>query len=342
MSGRFLVAALLCAVTAGPCFAATILPGIGGSVLPDGVGAAIPGVTVQLYRDDGNGAFDANVDAQIGTDLRTDANGAYYFDELELDENYFVYRPLQQIMGTNVSSDVSGLLSPGLPLLVIDTFDNRQTAKANPMTPVATSAVNDPMSSAIGGERDLLVELMSGVGNVSLRSNAFGVDVLQYDTMAGVMGHGIVTWDGVDFSASATPALKLGNIDLTEGGQATGLVVRLGIDKTGIEEQLRFRIFRDSTTEYSEASVEFHATGGGATTTKFLPFEEFTGPVTPDDVNAIQMLLGDGSKSIDAQIDWIGAGGPTTHDFVIVPEPVATGLLWLGLLVIGVLRRQRS
>jgi hypothetical protein len=340
MNRRFLAAALLCAVAAMPSGAATILPGIGGTVQRDGLGVAIPGVTVQLYQDDGDGAFDPDIDRQIGSNVLTDADGAYGFDQLDVDAGYFVYRPAQQIQGDSLGADVSGLLSPGVPLLIIDEFDTHQIVHANPMTPSATSAINDPMSSAIGGERDLLVELMSGVGEVSLRSNAFGVEVLQYDTTSGVTGRGLVTWDGVDFSASETPALGLGNVDLTDGGQATGLLLQLGVDQTGTGESLHFRFFRDSTTEYSEGSVEIPVTGGTATGTAFLPFEGFVGPVTPDDVNAIQMFLGEGSKSIDAQVAWIGTAAPTIHDFVVVPEPTAAGLTMLALLLLGGFRRR--
>jgi hypothetical protein len=271
--------------------------------------------------------------------MLTDANGSYYFDELDAGVNYFVHRPAQQIMGVNWTSDVSGLLSPGLPLQIIDSFDNHQLVQANPVTPSGTSAVQNSNSSALGGERDMFVKLMSGIGKVSLRSNAYGIDVLQYDT-ASVMGYGIVTWDGVDYSAQATPSMGLGNIDLTEGGKATGLLLKLGVDQTGEGERLRFRLYGDTATEFSEASLEIPVTGGMATATAFLPFDEFAGSVGADQVNAIQMFLGEGTKSVDAQIDWIGTAGPTTYDFAVVPEPSSVGLTLLALLLMGICRRR--
>ncbi len=53
----------------------------------------IPGVRVELYRDNGNGTFDPATDILVGFDT-TDANGYYLFDNLpEVDANYWVFLP---------------------------------------------------------------------------------------------------------------------------------------------------------------------------------------------------------------------------------------------------------
>jgi hypothetical protein len=57
--------------------------------------------------------------------------------------------------------------------------------------------------------------------------------------------------------------------------------------------------------------------------------------VSPGAVNAIQMLLGEKAKSVDAQVGRLETVGPTTQDFAVVPEPSSLVLAlagWLGLL----------
>lgn len=155
------------------------------------------------------------------------------------------------------------------------------------------------------------------------------------------MGRGIVTWDGVDGSGSPTPALGLGNVDLTAGGAATGLLFKIGVDLTGEGEELTLRLFKDSVDEFSEASALIPVTDGTASAFAFLPFDSFVGSVGADDVNAIQLLVGEASKSVDAQVESIVSAGPTSQDFVVVPEPAAGLTALIGLIGLLGFRRSR-
>jgi hypothetical protein len=291
---------------------------------------------MQLYLDDGDGIFAPDAgDIQVGSDILTGADGAYAFESLDPTAAYFVQRPAQPLLGVMQPAQVSTLLQPGLPKLMIDAFTNAQLVTADPLTTIATSTISDPVAPVLGEERDIHVTLLSGVGEVEVRSNAFGVEVLQYDTGAGVIGRGVVTWDGIDLSASLTPSLGLGDVDLTSGGESTGFIMKLGIDATGASDQMEFRIFTDSATEYSEAQMSFPVTDGSASAFAYLPFSEFTGSATLDRVNAIQLWLGEGAKSVDAQIDYIGTLGPVVQDFAVVPEPAAVTLALFSLLGIA-------
>jgi large repetitive protein len=341
--------AVVLAVVAQPCDGGIILPGIQGTIFQDmdssGVpspGEGVPGATLQLYQDDGDGVFEPGAgDIQVGSDWVTGADGAYAFQSLDPNAGYFVQRTAMDLGGTFLPAAVSGLLKPGEIRLLIDSFDNNQVVKANPMTPMATSTLNDPMSTVLGHERDMYVQLVGGIGEVALRANAFGVTVLQYDTTSGVVGKAIVTWDGIDMSASPTPALNLGDIDLTQGGTNEGLFFRLGIDATGVNERLWIRLFDDSTSEYSEASTLLPVTDGTASGFAYLPFADFVGPVSPSRVNAIQMILGMGAKSVDAQLDLLGAIGPVVQDFAVVPEPSSLVTALVGALsALGLCRRK--
>ncbi len=322
---------------------ATILPGIGGTVFQDSdssgapsPGEGISGAIMQLYLDDGDGLFAPGAgDVQIGPDALTGADGSYAFESLDPAASYFVQRPAQPLLGVMQPAQVSTLLQPGLPKLMIDTFTNAQLVTADPLTTIATSTISDPASQVLGTERDIHVTLMSGVGEVEARSNAWGVEVLQYDTSAGVVGRGVVTWDGIDLSASLTPSLGLGDVDLTDGGESTGFIMKLGIDATGASDKLKMRIFTDSATEYAEAMMSWPVTDGSASSFAYLPFSEFSGAATLDRVNAIQLWLGEGAKSVDAQIDYIGTLGPVVQDFAVVPEPAGVALVLFGLLGIA-------
>ena len=166
---------------------------------------------------------------------------------------------------------------------------------ADLLNPGASPAISDGSSSALGGERDLYVN--PGEGVERFFDPMFGVDVL-HDTASGVLGQGVITWDGVDHSSN--PHRRPGNVDLTVGGTATGFRVKLGIEISRDNEQY-FCLFRDSVDGPAEAfsdSVD-HRNGDG---NGLHPHADFDGPVSAEDVNAIQLLIGEGSKSVDAQV----------------------------------------
>jgi hypothetical protein len=351
MTRMYLAAVLAAAMIMGtvPTQGAMILPGIRGTVYQDinadgeaSSGEGINGATLRLYQDDGDGLFEPSAgDSQVGQDFVTGTDGTYRFQLLDPNAGYFVQSVQMQLGGTFLPGSVSRRLTPSQISLMIDAFDNNQEVRTNPKILAGTSTLSDPVSGVLGRERDLYVRLLEGVGDVKLRSNAFGVAVLQYDTTAGVIGEGVITWDGVDSSASPVPSLGLGNLDLTNGGRDEGLFLRLGVDSTGAGEMVRLRIFDQSQTEFSEADLHLPGTDGSAKDALYVPFSEFQGTVSPSRVNAIQLILGSGAMSIDAQIDQIGTLGPQVQDFVAVPEP---GALVLGLvaslgLLLGARRR---
>ena len=100
MNRTYIAVALVCAAAAAPVNAATILPGIGGSVLVDGSSDPISGVTLKLLRDEGDGVFDPAIDPMVGGSVQTDATGTYVFDNLQAETGYFVQRPTQEVLGS--------------------------------------------------------------------------------------------------------------------------------------------------------------------------------------------------------------------------------------------------
>lgn len=308
---------------------AEIIPGISGIIQND-KGAFVSGAVVRLYSDNGDGLFDPLTDTQSGSNLITGDDGQYAFRDIEAGQ-YFV----------QANDEVSGLLDPTQPLFLIDDFEHSRTVIADPIGPIATSSLAAPFAEVVGGERDLYVELISGVGDIGLKVDPFGTKVLQYDTSSGVNGRAVVTWDGVDNSGSLKPSMGLNGFDLTNAGRNEAFIFKLGVDATGEGESMTLRIFSESAESYSDLEIPFPVSGGVAEEMRVVPFAAFDGDVSPESVDAIQLIVGKGRKSIDAQIDYVGLIGVTQQNFELtaVPEPASMAMLAIGLC--GLLLRRR-
>ncbi len=249
-------------------------------------GEEVAGVTVQLFQDDGDGVFEpGGDDIQVGADQVTDANGQYCFAGIEGTASFFLVQPAQVVGSVSLGQQVSGLLSPGAPNLLIDSFTTTQTAQATPPAPSSdgSTLVFADESEVIGGERDLFVELISGVGEVELLVNPFGLlPVLQFNSSSGVQGAAIVTWDGQDLNSGPTPDMGLNGRDLTQGGINTGLGMEIGIDLAGSGDSLSLRLYQGDASNFSEVMAPIPTTDGTATAYLFIPFTDFTGPVSAD------------------------------------------------------------
>ena len=336
LEGRVVLAA-----SPGGCIEGTVFNDLnGGGVPADGPG--LQGVSVNLFRDGGNGTFQGLAagtdDTLVGTQV-TGVNGAYSFTGLTAG-TYFV----QEIVPAGFTSEVSNnsvatvVVSPtaalGVTGPVIDSFDQTsQTvdASSSGSTSVASSVV---APEAIGGHRDLVAQLTSSFGDVSLTANAFSQHVLEYNSSATGSGNRIVDWDGAN---SGTPAVLnptgLGGVDLTAGGTATGISFTLGADHdNGL---VTLNIFKDANN-FSTASAAIPNTGGAASQTIFIPFSSFTvgagGGTGADftDVGAIQMKI-EGNAAANGEIDNVAAFGPTpiVQNFAnFQPASIGTTVFW--------------
>jgi uncharacterized repeat protein (TIGR01451 family) len=309
---------LLTATDAVPSIQGTVFLDANGNNMPE-TGEAIVGATVRLFLDDGDGIFEpGGDDVQVGPDEMTDADGRYCFDGIDGTAAYFVQQPAQVVDGANLTEQASGLIEPGTPNLIIDAFLTNQEVQAvspAPSSDGSTLAV-DP-SEVIGGERDLFVELIAGVGEVQLVVNPFSLlPLLQFNSSSGVQGSASVTWDGSDLDATPTPSMGLGGVDLTQGGLNTGFAMLAGIDTAGAGDVLTFAIYQDNAENVSSASTPIPVTDGTASQYLFVPFSAFSGPVSPTNVDAIQMTLGmENVPSADGQISLVGVVGPKIFDF---------------------------
>ena len=278
-------------------------------------GEGVPGAMVRLFLDDGDGVFEpGSGDTQVGADAITNAQGNYCFDNLDQGVGYFVQQPAQSVGGIDLESQTSNLISI-TPTLIIDRFATTQTTAALP-PPISSdeSSLGFPdESEVIGRERDLSVQLSSGTSEVQLRVNPFGLDsVLLFDSSAGSQGTREITWDGIDNDGDGL-AFGLNNRDLTQNGELSGLGFKMGVDANGASA--RVRLYDNNAATLSEASVAIPETGGTADEWAYIPFSAFNGPVNPNSVDAIQLILDTGTTSVDGQIDVIGATGSREANF---------------------------
>lgn len=324
------------------------LPSVTGTVFHDSnsdgsltSGEELLGVSVDLFKDDGDGLFSPTADSLVTSEI-TDINGMYLFGGLGMSDNYFVHQAAQMVGGMSIDGSVSGLLTAGAFNTMIDDFANQQQVEGNPIIPVGST--NLTSNSVIGGQRDLHVQYWLGPAEANLYANPYGLNqVLEFNQSAGVIATATVTWDGVDGDRSTTPAAGgLGGIDLTAGGLNEAFAFNLGIDAAGAGENLVLRIF--SGSDVSEATVVIPVNDGTAVIDHIVPFSDFAGGADLTAVDAIQLELGGTKTSIDAQIGPIGLIGSAVENIsvAVVPEPstVLMGLFAITWFV-GKNRRRR-
>ena len=315
--------------------AATDLASISGLVFNDysgngyGAGEEIAGAAVSLYRDSGDGIFQSAVDTSVGS-TATGADGRYEFSRLTAG-NYFVVQPAQTVGSRVLPEKVSSLISvstgavEGQIVTTIDDFDVTQQAvqdTTNDGVPV-TSAELAP--EAIGGERDLYVNLTSSNGYVALNvDDPLLPNLLIFD--AGLTGDGVrrISWDGVDGDALSLNDSGLGGVDLTDSGQALGLQLQIGADQSGGTAVVR--LYSDdgvagTSSRFSTATLPIPQTGGAVPLqAEFLPFNQFTatsgGGVDLTSVGAIELEIV-GGANYDGSAEIVGTAGETnfTQDF---------------------------
>ncbi len=216
----------------------------------DGSDTAIVGTNVHLYRDGGNATFNSNLGVAAGDDtfigtVASDSSGNYRFNNLPAGR-YFVeqapatgrlQRATEQVktvviadvtsfddslpIGTNDPLPVGAdIRSNGITSLKIDTY-NLSPISPDPLTATAGSTVSAQVATAVGealgGERDIVINNTTAPGgnDIDLRINS---NRLSIAPGAGATGNVIISYDGVDASATTLDHGTLGPIDLTQGG----------------------------------------------------------------------------------------------------------------------------
>jgi uncharacterized repeat protein (TIGR01451 family) len=278
--------------------------------------APLEGVAIHLYLDDGDGVF-SNDDPLIGS-TTTDSQGAYRFDGLAAGL-YFVeqaavasvlQRPDVQVQAVVITVEDA----EGTSGLIIDSFDS--TTQSVVVTGTGPDSRSSSMLApeAIGGQRDLRVELDSGSGDVRIRVNHLDNALLRYDLDRNLVARGLVTWDGQDNDADQLDATGLGGIDITESGVNLGLRILSGINLPG--GSMTFRVYTDATN-FSSYTLGIPVVQDGdplAASTIFFadPLWVPTGiGVDLTNVGAIQLEIDAGVSWADCDFKDLGTVRPT-------------------------------
>lgn len=326
------------------------LASIGGVVFEDMTGDGLTGddarqsnVQVELFRDGGDNVFGngGGDDVSLGT-MMTDGTGAFLFERLTAGR-YFLQQDsiagLIQRMGEDVVTvDISLTDAQGLPGTLIDQFDDPDPPPDPPQGASASStgslvgSSSVVVSGVIGLERDLIVELTSATGGVSLNANAFNLELLEFNSSTTAAGRGTVVWDGPDGDALTVDPTGLGGIDLTDSGVSNGFRAIAGADQNGVT--LTVRVHSDATSS-SEGTIAVANTGGAATDALYIPFSDFTqsgsatNPADFTNVGALEFII-NGVTAADGQFGLVSSQGPsvTSTSFANF-QPLSLGdLVW--------------
>ena len=341
------VGCLLCPTVASAVRYGT--PTIQGRVYVAAEAQPISGIEMQLYMDDGDSVFTAD-DTMMGAQ-KTGLDGSYRFEELSATDSYFVVSLSEETDEWIFEDTVSGLQTPGAIYQVIDSFEVPQEVTANPLVNSVAGAVSGSTDQIIGGQRDTYIEVIDGVAEGQLRVNPYQLTSnLQLDMSAGVTGRAVVTWDGADNDAGMVPGAGLGAMDLTFGGHADGIVLKMAVDAAGAGQMATVSLYSNNAQDISTVDVEIPVVGDVEPTGfAYVRFADFVGGADPTSVDAIQLAIDPSMPSLDARFAELGVLGPVTVDFpasvggTLLPEPGGFAGLLLGWgLVAGVSRRRRK
>lgn len=293
------------------------LAAIGGTAFVDLTGdgltpddTLVSGATVELYRDNGDASFDSTTDTLLAT-TTTDASGEYRFASTNAGgtlpagtltaDAYFIRQlaagtlspPSPQLV-TVTASNVNGT-----PVQTIDTFDTTaQMVTANPTTTSANNSVS--ATEVIGGERDILVNHVSGAGEVAVKIDNFDSNLFAFVAELNVVGNATVQYDGADGDATTLDPTGLGSVSLSASDTNAGLLLSTQGDSPGATAEIR--VYSDATN-YSTTTITIP--DQPAVEELFVPFSAFTvGGGTGADftsVGAIEMLV-NGVANLDCTV----------------------------------------
>lgn len=315
---------------AAPSDLAVIEGRIFADVTGDGYtpGEEVAGATVNVYRDNGDGVLDRDIDALVAS-LVSAADGQYRTGNLTVG-TYFVEQPAQTVDGRELAASVSPAIALtaedviGQLFTVIDSFNAAPQLvfdDSGDGVPV-TSSAQGPTSEIIGGERDVLVNKTSVNGRVQISVNdPLFPGFLSFDSIQTGQGRRLISWDGLDGDALVLDDAGLGGVDLTSSGAATGLRLDIGADSAAGNATIRIYTndgVAGTATRFSTAVVAIPDTGGEASALEFVPFSAFVptsgGGADFTQIGAIELEI-TGAANVNGAANLVGATGPTRRSF---------------------------
>ncbi len=339
-----------------PCESRRLLAVLSGAVYEDltGDGASpandpvMEGVTIELYRDDGDGVFSPADGDPVDTQV-SDDTGAYSF-EVSSDGRYFLRQ--------EESSLPSGLVpSAGYTIDVvefsvgrlIDDFQAPETPREvfitldDPDPTLVETPESGPLplgARIVGGQRDLLIDVI-GVPTESSAQLSVGGGTLGLFTGVGEPGTQIVLqYDGIDDDVVGPPAELLEGrfppTDVTSGGTNTGFRIdfdflEVGPGMDGVEVKVLATSENGGLAEF--VGLALKSTGP---TFFVLPFAGFTptGDFSFREATSLKFVFNElGRPDVDLSIRSILAVNPNSDglNFANFQPPSVSGTVYRDL-----------
>jgi hypothetical protein len=216
-------------------------------------------------------------------------------------------------------------------IYVIDSFDTLQSTNVTFGPPPYKFAFTSVLASeAVGGERDISLERLSGTG-------AFKVDVggnTNYFTFNSPTspnyGRAMISWDGIDGS-TATNFTGLSGVDLTQSGTNFHFLVRTGSDDGAA---MTVTVYSDAAN-YSQYTYNVPSGTLSTLTNALFAFADFT------------IVGGSGANFANVGAVTLGIDNTLTPGadvalelFMAIPEPSSAALWLLGAGGLAMRRRR--
>jgi uncharacterized repeat protein (TIGR01451 family) len=279
------------------------------------IGEEVSGAQINLYLDDGDNIFEPGADDALVGNTVTDANGEYVFEGLSAG-TYWVEQPAQTV-GSNdlvqVFDDVT--ISPtqaqGIEGLLIDSFISSvpTVIAVDPVGTTDADTADLPTSEVLGGERDFEVEITSSTDAGQSVTLTVAAGKLSLNPSIGAQGRYTIVWDGDDNDGSTIDYAGLGNVDLTDGGNSSGILLEgVLVDQAGGTATIRIYT---SQVDFSELTINLP---DNVPTDLFFKFADFVpdgGGAGADftQVNAIELEFNTSVDAMDGEVDLIRAMG---------------------------------
>ncbi len=273
----------------------------------------LSGVVVQLFQDNGDGVYgpsdtlkDSATSAGNGGYTLTAESVGNYFVVQNTQPNGFTQRFAQRVQKVTINNSDIAIVDK----IVIDTFNTtQQVVNANfPGATPNSSILAAP--EALGGERDIFVDATAGTISVSANGTPKPGELV-FDVGAGANGKRVVSYDGLDGSASLN-STGLNNLDLTSAGSANAFRFQIG-GEAGT--RLIIRVYSGANASSREVPIPT-TSGANATADLIVPFSDFTSLAGSGanfaSVGAIEIEV-TGPDAADAIVNTFSTVGPSTR-----------------------------
>jgi len=273
----------------------------------------LSGVVVQLFQDNGDGVYgpsdtlkDSATSAGNGGYTLTAESVGNYFVVQNTQPNGFTQRFAQRVQKVTINNADIAIVDK----IVIDTFNTtQQVVNANfPGATPNSSILAAP--EALGGERDIFVDATAGSISVSANGTPKPGELV-FDVGAGANGKRVVSYDGLDGSASLN-STGLNNLDLTSAGSANAFRFQIG-GEAGT--RLTIRVYSGANASSREVAIPT-TSGANATADLIVPFSDFTSLAGSGanfaSIGAIEIEV-TGPDAADAIVNTFSTVGPSTR-----------------------------